>query len=113
MKTKKFIIEPFGCDLVVSNDPAMWVELHQDPQEAFGITMTHKGKMHILLTERMCFMTIAHEAQHAARMINAAHGVDTDVDDHEMDCYMTEYITRLCLELYLKKSEIKITAFHK
>ena len=113
MTTKRFIVEPSGADLIISNDDAVWKEVNVDKADCFGACTQHKGKMYIVLQDRYCEATSWHEAHHAARMINAQHGIDTDVDDHEADCYMMEYIARLIKTLYFKKSEIKITAFHK
>tara|TARA_R110000796_G_scaffold150535_1_gene267258 strand:+ start:562 stop:912 length:351 start_codon:yes stop_codon:yes gene_type:complete len=102
MKPKRVIVEPFRFPIYIATSDESWEELDLDRNAMEGAVLTFKGKMYVALPEDYEEYVTWHEAHHVARMLNGAHGVPTDADEHEADCYLQEHVVRLIKSVYAK-----------
>jgi hypothetical protein len=61
-----------------------WENLELDRNAMEGAVLTHNGKMYVALPESYEEYVTWHEAHHVARILNGAHGVPTDADEHDL-----------------------------
>jgi len=114
MKAKKVRVEPFGFPLYIATSDESWEMLDLDREALAGAVLTHRGKMYVALPEAYEEDTVWHEAHHVARMLNGAHGVATDPEEHEADCYLQEHVVRLIRTVYKPKmNKIKMVKYDK
>jgi hypothetical protein len=102
MKPAKVWVEPYKFPLYIATSDESWELLDLDRNAMEGAVLTHKGKMYVALPEDYEEYVTWHEAHHVARMLNGAHGVPTDADEHEVDCYLQEHVVRLIKSVYAK-----------
>ena len=102
-KPAKVWVEPYKFPLYIATSDEQWDLLDLDRNAMEGAVLTHKGKMYVALPEDYEEYVTWHEAHHVARMLNGAHGVPTDADEHEIDCYLQESVVRLIKGVYAKQ----------
>jgi len=104
MKPARVLVEPFKFPLYIATTDQQWEDLELDKNQMEGAVLTHKGKMFVALPDDYEEYVVWHEAHHVARMLNGAHGVPTDADEHEADVYMQEHVVRLIKQVYAKRA---------
>ena len=107
MKSHKVRVEPFDIPLYIALSDDAWEMLELDRDAMAGAVLTEKGRMYVALPEEYEEFTVWHEAHHVARMLNGAHGVITDSQEHEADCYLQEHVVRLIQSVYKKVVKAK------
>ena len=103
MKPARVLVEPFKFPIYIATSDQQWENLDLDRNAMEGAVLTHNGKMYVALPEDYEEYVTWHEAHHVARMLNGAHGVPTDADEHEADVYMQEHVVRLIKAVYAKQ----------
>ena len=109
MKAHKVRVQPYDIPIYIATSDASWDMLELDREAMAGAVLTHKGNMYVALPEEYEEFVTWHEAHHVARMLNGAHGVTTDADEHEVDCYLQEHVVRLIHAVYKKINKANIT----
>ena len=107
MKAHKVRVEPFDIPIYIATSDESWDMLELDRDAMAGAVLTHKGKMYVALPAEYEEFVTWHEAHHVARMLNGAHGVGTDSEEHEIDCYLQEHVVRLIHSVYKKINKPK------
>jgi len=102
-KPARVWVEPYKFPLYIATSDEQWELLALDRNAMEGAVLTHKGKMYVALPEEYEEYVTWHEAHHVARLINDAHNVPTDADEHEVDCYLQESVVRLIKSVYAKQ----------
>jgi len=105
MKPARVLVEPFNFPIYIATSDESWDKLELDRSAMEGAVLTHGGKMYVALPECYEEYVTWHEAHHVARMLNGAHGVPTDADEHEADVYLQEQVVRLIKKVYAKRKD--------
>ena len=103
MKPARVLVEPFNFPIYIATSDESWDKLELDRDAMEGAVLTYGGKMYVALPESYEEYVTWHEAHHVARMLNGAHGVPTDADEHEADVYLQEQVVRLIKKVYAKR----------
>ena len=99
MKPRYITVQPFDLEVRILLTKKEWRE-HKVPKGAMAACMVRNEQYMLALPRKYDEPATWHEAHHLARWLNEAHGVLTDVDNHEADVYLMEHIVREVKRLY-------------
>lgn len=99
MKPRYITVQPFDLQVRVLLTKKEWRQ-YKVPKGACAACMLRGDQYMLAFSRTYSEEEVWHEAHHLARWLNEAHGVVTDVDNHEADVYLMEHIVREVKRLY-------------